>query len=152
MADEETTEETTEEVVVVADEEADTDVDNSEVNVEVAPVVVVEESGGDSTTEGDVDRAVETERRFNDIETQLGAVVTTLSELSVKLDSVAITADAAEGATQMIAGETEAMGEALAETIAEDLGEDIDDDPDTPPETAKRHWWFKSYKELRGKE
>ena len=142
-----------EETVVVTEEDGETDVDNSEVNVEVEPVVIVETPPAeDGASDAEIDRAVETERRFSDIETQLGALTGMVADLSGKVEMAQVTADIAEGEAAAVAETVEPMEDALAESVAEELGEDIDNDPDTEPNTSKRHVWFQSWKELRGRE
>lgn len=143
-------EEPTEDVVVVAEEEADTDVDNSEVNVEVNPVVVVEDSGDDSTTDAEIDRAVDTAERLVNLENQVGAMVTTLGDVASRVDYLTMREEQLTASQVQTAETVEAVGGAVAEGIEEDLDLDADDDPDTPPETAKRHAWFRTYKEWRG--
>lgn len=148
--EEATTADTTEEVVVVAEEEADTDVDNSEVNVAVNPVVVVEDGGDDSATDAEIDRAVDTAERLTNLENQVGAMVTTLGDVASRVDYLTMREEQMTERQIQTAETVEAVGGAVAEGIEEDLDLDADNDPDTPPETAKRHAWFRTYKEWRG--
>lgn len=143
-------EEPTEDVVVVAEEEAVTDVDDSEVNVEVNPVVVVEDAGDDSASDAEIDRAVDTAERLVNLENQVGAMVTTLGEVASRVDILTMREEQLSERQVQTAETVEAVGDAVAEGIEEELDLDADDDPDTPPETAKRHAWFRTWKEWRG--
>lgn len=152
MDEDETTtvvEEPADDTVVVADEEADVEVDNSEVNVEVEPVVIVESPADAGASDGEIERAVDTAERLTALENQMGAMVDTLSDLNFRVQDLSVAQELTAEVVVEQAAEQDALEDAVAETVAEDLDIDEDDNPDTPPSTAKRHWFFRTWKEWR---
>lgn len=139
------------ETVVIAEEDSDTDVDNSEVNVSVEPVVIVEADGDEGASDAEIDRAVETAERLTNLENQMGAMVGQLADVANAVEGLSFRQENTDAVLANEAQNLEAVEDAVAEGIAEDLELDADGDPDTPPSSAKRHWFFQSWKELRGK-
>lgn len=140
-----------EDTVAVAEEDGEVEVDNSEVNVEVEPTVIVETPADNSASDVVIEHAIDQEGRLVALEGQMGALVGEMANLAARLDETAFRQEMTEEVITEQAAEQEAIGDAVAETVAEDLELDADGDPDTPPSSAKRHWFFQSWKELRGK-
>lgn len=142
-------EEPADDTVVVAEEEAEVEVDNSEVNVEVEPVVIVESPTDAGPSDGEMDRAIVTAERLTALESQMGEMLGQVSELSFRMQDMQAAQELTAEVVVEQAEEQDALEDAVAETVAEDLDIDEDDNPDTPPSTAKRHWFFRSWKEWR---
>lgn len=129
-----------------------TEVDAPDAVVDASPTIIVDAGGDDDgASDAEIDRAVETAERLLGLETQMGAVVEQLADIANRVETLNFRQDVAEDIIETQAAEQDAVEDALAETIEEDLELDADGDPDTPPSSAKRHWFFQSWKELRGK-
>lgn len=148
-----------EEDVIVVEDSSSPEVDNSETVVEApdavveaSPTIIVESGDGDDgASDAEIDRAVDTAERLTALEGQMGAMVNQLAEVSSAVEGLNFRQEITDEVIANEAQNLEAVEDAVAETIAEDLDLDTDNNPDTPPSSAKRHWFFQSWKELRGK-
>jgi len=129
-----------------------TEIEAPDAVVEASPTIIVESGSGEdsSSTEAEIERAVDTAVAINDLQAQMGAVVQSIAELSERVSTLGFQQEMTEEVVTAVVEQAEVVEEAVAETVAEDLDLDVDNDPDTPPSTSGRHWFFKSWKELRG--
>lgn len=137
-----------EEETTVEVDASETTVESPDAVVEANPTIVVETGADDNgASDAEIDRAVDRERRFAALEQAVAELASQNGETRAAVAEVEFKQEIAEIEAEEEAEQQDAVEDALAEEVTES----VNMEDDVKPETAKRHWFFRSWNEWRGR-